>query len=194
MSRTTRLHKAISGGCRGIKRGPTFAGDTARRKSNKVIQNLVLKEIEEQEDPVTGKLKRGTLQSILAAYQATHSWLTIAMIDGKRKRMKQKDRMNEENNKKQKPNNRQSFIPKPLLNDTNCNVEENDPDIFDTFVNDLHKGSTIVHTTPLDQDLEEAMFNAFTDNLAIAQLHPVQNENSGRPSRPVSSTITEKSI
>ena len=56
-----RSKKAITGQCSVTKRGPTFAGDTARRKSNNVIKNLVLKEIEEQEDPVTGKIKQGTL-------------------------------------------------------------------------------------------------------------------------------------
>ena len=138
-----------------------------------------MKEIKEQEDPVTGKLKRGTLQSIVVAYQATYPWLTITMIDSKRKRMKKKDGMNEEKKKKQKPNNRQSFIPKPSLNDTNRNIEENYPDIFDTFVNDLHKGTTIVHTTPLDKELDEAMFNSFTNDLAIAYLNPVQKQRSG---------------
>ena len=108
--------------------------------------------------------------------------------------MKKKDGMNEEKKKKQKPNNRQSFIPKPSLNDTDRNIEENSPDIFDTFVNDLHKGTTMVHTAPSDEELEEAMFNAFTDDLAIAHLNPVQKQKSGRPGRPVGTTIMKKSM
>ena len=108
--------------------------------------------------------------------------------------MKKKDGMNEEKKKKHKPNNRQSFIPKPSLNDTDDNLEDNYSNIFDTFVNDLHIGTNIVDTTPSDEQLDEAMFSSFTDDLAIAHQNPVQEQKSGRPGRPVGTTIMKKSM
>lgn len=68
MGRSHTFSKALTGWKVGTKREPTFAGESARRKTNKPIINLVLTEIQQQKDPITGKHSRGTLNTIVEAY------------------------------------------------------------------------------------------------------------------------------
>ena len=68
----------------------TFVGEIARRKINDAIIYLVFTETKQQQDPITGKLARGLLASNVEAYQVTNTWLTVPMIDGRRKRKKRK--------------------------------------------------------------------------------------------------------
>ena len=103
MARSNPSKKGLIGHGFGTKCGPTFAGEIARQKTNDAIMNLVVIEIEQQQDPITSKLLQGSLASIVEAYQVMNTWLTMPMIDGRRKQNKKKNEWNQENQKRQKP-------------------------------------------------------------------------------------------
>lgn len=78
---------------------------------------------------------------------------------------------------------RHSFTQISSLHDNNESINKPYSNIFKVFVKDLHDEKNDVHNSFLDKELQETMFNSFTNDLTLANMNDVKKN--GTPGRPV---------